>query len=156
MGARSPWVVRWRVDTRKFSRAFRHRPPAEEYAARLRLAAADGERFDVTGGEPLRWSSSELTFAQWASQWLGSRWANWSPNTRRSAVEASRRNIEFGTGTEFELLSAQNNYSTALRSYTQARYDYFINLLTLKQQAGRLTERDLAQIDELLVVHDES
>src|SRR5271163_2652454 len=26
------------------------------------------------------------------------------------AVEAMRRNVEFGTGTEFELLDAQNNY----------------------------------------------
>ena len=29
------------------------------------------------------------------------------------AVEASRRNVEFGTGTEFDLLNAQNNYYAA-------------------------------------------
>jgi outer membrane protein len=67
------------------------------------------------------------------------------------AVEATRRNVEFGTGTEFELLNAQNNYYTARRAYSQARYDYLTNVLTLKQQAGRLTEQDLIAIDNLLI-----
>jgi len=67
------------------------------------------------------------------------------------AVEASRRNVEFGTGTEFDLLNAQNNYYAALRAYRQSRYDYLTNVLTLKQQAGRLSERDLTAIDDLLV-----
>jgi len=69
----------------------------------------------------------------------------------RAAVEASRRNVEFGTGTEFDLLNAQNNYYAAQRAYNQARYDYLTSVLTLKQQAGRLGERDLAAIDALLV-----
>ena len=67
------------------------------------------------------------------------------------AVEASRRNVEFGTGTEFDLLNAQNNYYAALRAFNQSRYDYLTNVLTLKQQAGRLMERDLTAIDDLLV-----
>jgi outer membrane protein len=67
------------------------------------------------------------------------------------AVEASRRNVEFGTGTEFDLLNAQNNYYTAVRAYSQSRYDYLTSVLTLKQQAGRLSERDLAAIDDLLI-----
>ena len=68
-----------------------------------------------------------------------------------SAVEASRRNVEFGTGTEFDLLNAQNNYYAAQRAYSQTRYDYLTSVLTLKQQAGRLSEGDLAAIDALLV-----
>jgi outer membrane protein len=67
------------------------------------------------------------------------------------AVEASRRNVEFGTGTEFDLLNAQNNYYAAVRAYSQTRYDYLTNVLTLKQQAGRLTESDLMAIDDLLI-----
>jgi outer membrane protein len=67
------------------------------------------------------------------------------------AVEAMRRNVEFGTGTEFELLDAQNNYYTARRAFAQSRYDYLTNVLTLKQQAGRLTEQDLIAIDNLLI-----
>jgi outer membrane protein len=69
----------------------------------------------------------------------------------REAVEASRRNVEFGTGTEFDLLNAQNNYYAAIRAYSQARYDYLTSALTLKQQAGRLSEHDLLAIDDLLV-----
>jgi outer membrane protein len=69
-----------------------------------------------------------------------------------TAVEASRRNVEFGTGTEFDLLNAQNNYYSAQRAYSQTRYDYLTSVLTLKQQAGRLTQADLAGIDALLVV----
>ncbi|HEY2418435.1 MAG TPA: TolC family protein, partial [Steroidobacteraceae bacterium] len=68
-----------------------------------------------------------------------------------AAVEASRRNVEFGTGTEFDLLNAQNNYYAARRASAQARYDYLTSLLTLKQQAGRLGARDLAMVDALLV-----
>lgn len=67
-----------------------------------------------------------------------------------AAVEASEHNVEFGTGTEFDLLNAQNNYSAALRAYSQTRYDYLASLLTLKQQAGRLSENDLATIDAML------
>jgi outer membrane protein len=67
------------------------------------------------------------------------------------AVEASRRNVEFGTGTEFDLLNAQNNYYAAVRAYSQSRYDYLTSVLTLKQQVGRLGERDLIAIDDLLV-----
>jgi outer membrane protein len=67
------------------------------------------------------------------------------------AVEASRRNVEFGTGTEFDLLNAQNNYYAAVRAYSQSRYDFLTSVLTLKQQAGRLSEHDLMAIDDLLV-----
>jgi outer membrane protein len=71
-----------------------------------------------------------------------------------SAVEASRRNLDFGTGGEFDLLNAQNNYYAAQRAYSQTRYDYLTNVLTLKQQAGRLSEADLTTIDALLVEKD--
>jgi outer membrane protein len=67
------------------------------------------------------------------------------------AVEAMRRNVEFGTGTEFELLDAQNNYYTARRAFSQTRYDYLTSVLTLKQEAGRLTVQDLVAIDKLLI-----
>ncbi len=69
----------------------------------------------------------------------------------RESVEASQRNVEFGTGSVFDLLNAQNNYYAVERTYSQTRYDYLTALLTLKQQAGRLLERDLQVIDGLLV-----
>ena len=46
---------------------------------------------------------------------------------------------------------AQNNYYTAVRAYSQSRYDYLTSLLTLKQQAGRLTRADLQAVDAMLV-----
>jgi outer membrane protein len=73
-------------------------------------------------------------------------------DSSRAAVEASRRNIEFGTGSEFDLLNAQTNFYAAVRAFQQSRYDYLTALLSLKQQAGRLTEDDLAAIDRLLAV----
>ena len=69
----------------------------------------------------------------------------------RTAVEASRRAIEFGTGSEFELLQFEDDFYVAERAYNQARYDYLTNFLVLKQQAGELTDRDLAKVDDLLV-----
>jgi len=71
----------------------------------------------------------------------------------RTAVEASRRAVEFGTGSEFELLQFEDNFYVAQRAYNQARYDYLTSLLVLKQQAGELTGRDLAKVDDLLVEH---
>ncbi len=71
----------------------------------------------------------------------------------RVAVEASRHNVEFGTGDEFNLLNAQDNYYGAQRDYSQTRYDYLTALLTLKQQAGRLSEADITAIDAMLVEH---
>jgi outer membrane protein TolC len=69
----------------------------------------------------------------------------------RIAVDACRRNVDFGTGTEFDLLNAQNNYYAAVRAYNQARYDYLTSALTLKRQAGQLSGRDLNIVDALLV-----
>ncbi len=69
----------------------------------------------------------------------------------RAAVDASRRDLEFDTGTEFDLLNAQNNYYAAVRAYDQARYDYLTSMLSLERQAGRLGEMDLARVDALLV-----
>ena len=78
--------------------------------------------------------------------------AHRAADSGQRAVDAMHRNVEFGTGTEFELLDAQTNYYSAVRAYAQARYDYLTNVLTLKQQAGRLTELDLVAVDDLLVM----
>src|SRR4051812_27930417 len=71
----------------------------------------------------------------------------------RESVEASQRNVEFGTGSVFDLLNAQNNYYATQRVFSQTRYDYLTAVLTLKLQAGRLSERDLGLIDDLLIAH---
>jgi outer membrane protein len=68
----------------------------------------------------------------------------------REAVEAARTNVEFGTGSEFELLQAQNQHFNARRAWQQARLDFLLESLRLELQAGDLTEEDLTRIDALL------
>lgn len=69
----------------------------------------------------------------------------------RNAVQSAQRDIEFDVGSEYQLLSYQQIYYTAVYAYDAARYAYLNNVLLLKQQAGRIDERDLAAIDALLV-----
>jgi outer membrane protein len=68
------------------------------------------------------------------------------------SVAASQRSLEFAlsSAAEFQLLSAQTLYYGAQNLYSQTRYDYLTALLTLKQQAGRLSDADLVAIDALL------
>ena len=74
-------------------------------------------------------------------------------DSARAAVEAAQRDIEFDVGGgEYALLNYQSVYYNAIYASEQARYAYLTNVLLLKQQAGRLSERDLASIDDLLMV----
>lgn len=67
------------------------------------------------------------------------------------ALEASHHGVEFGNGSQFELLSAENTYYASLQEYQQTRYDYLLSSLQLKLQAGQLSDADLAAVDKLLV-----
>jgi outer membrane protein len=74
----------------------------------------------------------------------------------RAAVQSAQHDIEFDVGGgEFALLGYQGIYYNAILAYDQARYAYLTNVLLLKQQAGRLSERDLASVDALLVAPGE-
>jgi outer membrane protein len=77
--------------------------------------------------------------------------ARLAEDSAHTAMEAARHDIEFNVSPEFILLQYQAQYYLAVNAYDQARYSYLANLLILKQQAGRLAERDLAMIDSLLV-----
>lgn len=68
----------------------------------------------------------------------------------RTALESSQVGLQVGTRTEVDVLNTLRNLYVAQRTYFQSRYDYLLSTLTLKQQAGRLTESDLAAIDALL------
>lgn len=114
---------------------------AMEAQAQQQLAVRDSERHAraafravTTGVERIRVDHQAVQSAQ-------------------AAVDASRRGVEFGTRTEFDLLNSQNNYYNALRTYNQSRYDYLQAVLTLKLQAGRLAPDDLAGIDDMLVTN---
>ncbi|MDB5985293.1 MAG: hypothetical protein JWR16_346 [Nevskia sp.] len=70
--------------------------------------------------------------------------------SNQTSLEASKVGLRVGTRTEVDVLTAQQALATAQRLYYQARYDYLRGVLSLKQQAGRLIENDLAGLDQLL------
>ncbi len=72
--------------------------------------------------------------------------------SNQTALESSQVGLQVGTRTEVDVLNTLRNLYIAQRTFYQSRYDYLISVLTLKQQAGRLTETDLADIDRMLLV----
>ncbi|AOY88847.1 hypothetical protein BKP64_12075 [Marinobacter salinus] len=70
--------------------------------------------------------------------------------SRRSALDATRAGYEVGTRNIVEVLDAERAYYVALRDYANARYDYVINTLQLKQAAGTLSPEDLISLNNWL------
>ena len=71
--------------------------------------------------------------------------------SNQTALESSQVGLQVGTRTEVDVLNTLRNLYIAQRTYYQSRYDYLLSVLTLKQQAGNLSESDLADIDRLLL-----
>lgn len=76
--------------------------------------------------------------------------------SNQTALESSQVGLQVGTRTEVDVLNTLRNLYIAQRTYFQSRYDYLISVLTLKAQAGTLTEADLADIDRLLLAIPEA
>ncbi|HLV77790.1 MAG TPA: TolC family outer membrane protein [Marinobacter sp.] len=70
--------------------------------------------------------------------------------SRRSALDATRAGYDVGTRNIVEVLDAERAYYVALRDYANARYDYVINSLQLKQAAGTLSPQDLIELNNWL------
>src|SRR5690554_7825573 len=70
--------------------------------------------------------------------------------SRRSALDATRAGYDVGTRNIVEVLDAERAYYVALRDYANARYDYVINTLQLKQAAGTLSPQDLIDLNNWL------
>jgi len=68
----------------------------------------------------------------------------------QTAYEATQAGFEVGTRTAVEVLAALREQYKSERDYSQARYDYIINLLRLKQAAGILGEEDVAAVNQWL------
>ncbi|WP_431023903.1 TolC family outer membrane protein [Halomonas sp. H5] len=66
--------------------------------------------------------------------------------SNQSALEATRAGYEVGTRNIVDVLNAERSLFDAIANHAEARYDYVLNLLTLRQQAGVL---DLASIEEI-------
>jgi integrase len=91
--ARKPRVVRWRVDGREHSQAFRTRAEADRFRSRLLVAQQEGEHFDRVTGRPLSWSpqGKDTQLHVWARQWVAEQWSEWQPRTRREDVYSLSR-----------------------------------------------------------------
>jgi outer membrane protein len=67
--------------------------------------------------------------------------------SNRTALRATEAGFEVGTQTTVDVLQSQDNLRAAETQYSRSRYDYILNVLSLKQAAGSLSEADVQQVD---------
>ncbi|TGD72952.1 hypothetical protein E4634_11730 [Mangrovimicrobium sediminis] len=70
----------------------------------------------------------------------------------KSALDATQAGYEVGTRNVVDVLNAQQTLYAAQRDYANSRYDYIINMLRLKEQAGLLSPQDVINLDSFLEV----
>lgn len=85
--AKRRYRVKWRIDGRDRTRAFKTRAEADRFRRLLLDAVEAGEHFDDAGGEPSSWSSTALTWFEWSQEWIALKWPQWAGTTRRSGLE---------------------------------------------------------------------
>ncbi len=66
--------------------------------------------------------------------------------SNQSALDATRAGYEVGTRNIVDVLNAEQNLYNAIADHASARYDYVINLLSLRQQSGTL---DVPAVEEI-------
>jgi outer membrane protein len=67
-----------------------------------------------------------------------------------SARDATQAGFEVGTRTIVDVLIAQQNLTQALSDYSQARHQFILDKLLLKQTAGTVDVKDLESVNSLL------
>ena len=70
----------------------------------------------------------------------------------QSAVDATQAGYEVGTRNVVDVLNAQNTLFIAQRDYSNSRYDYIINMMRLKEQAGLLSPEDVYRLNSYLIM----
>jgi len=68
----------------------------------------------------------------------------------QKALESTEAGYEVGTRTTVDVLNVRRDLFRAKRNYANARYEYILSSLRLKQAAGTLNQNDLAQINTWL------
>ena len=68
----------------------------------------------------------------------------------KSALDATQAGYEVGTRNIVDVLNAQNTLFSAIRDYANSRYDYIVNTLRLKEQAGLLSPEDVITLNSFL------
>ncbi|WP_062261370.1 TolC family outer membrane protein [Endozoicomonas arenosclerae] len=72
-----------------------------------------------------------------------------------SALKATQSGYEVGTRNITDVLDAQKTLFAAQRDYLNARYDFIVNTLKLKQTAGTLSPEDLSELNGWIVSSEE-
>jgi outer membrane protein len=67
-----------------------------------------------------------------------------------SALQATQAGYEVGTRTIVDVLVAQRTVYQARRNYSNARYDYILSMMRLKEVAGQLSPDDLFELNAWL------
>lgn len=70
--------------------------------------------------------------------------------SNQSALDATRAGYEVGTRNIVDVLNAEQSLYNAIADHASARYDYVINLLSLRQQAGTLDVGALEEVNDWL------
>ena len=70
--------------------------------------------------------------------------------SNQSALEATEIGYQVGTRNIVDVLDAQRQLYSSVRNYNDARYDYILNNLRLKQAAGTLAPSDLQALSSFL------
>lgn len=68
----------------------------------------------------------------------------------KAALDATQTGYEVGTRNVVDVLDAQRNLYRSVRDYNNARYNYIIDNLSLKQAAGTLSPQDLEDLSAWL------
>ncbi len=69
----------------------------------------------------------------------------------QSALNATVAGYEVGTRNIVDVLNAQNAVFAAQRDYANSRYDYVLNSMRLKENAGTLSPEDIAALESFLI-----
>ena len=74
----------------------------------------------------------------------------------QAALEAGEAGLEVGTRTVVDVLLAQQTLFAAQTQFAQARHNFLVNELSLKQAAGRLSPSDIEAVNRLLTADAEA
>ena len=67
-----------------------------------------------------------------------------------SALDATRAGYKAGTKSIVDVLQSQRTLFAVIRDYANARYDYVVDMIKLKQFAGTLSPQDIYDLDKYL------
>jgi len=72
----------------------------------------------------------------------------------QSQVDSTKLGYDIGARTSVDMLNAQQQFFSAKRDLLQARYSYLVNIIRLKAASGVVSETDLDDINQQLVLNN--